>query len=46
MTTKPTIERIDDPVKLFVEHETVIMRSAAITQELWEGVMEKGMLGE
>ena len=39
-------ERITAAVQLIYEHETIVMRNAALTQELWEQIMAEDMLGE
>ena len=44
--TRSTTERIKAAVQLIYEHETIVMRNAALTQELWEQIMAEDMLGE
>ena len=44
--TMSTIERIQATKQLLIDNEATIMGNAAVTQELWEAMMHKGMLGD
>jgi hypothetical protein len=41
-----TTEKIEAVVNLWIQTESTIMGHAALTQEIWEETMTKGMLGE
>jgi len=41
-----TTEKIEAVVNLWIQNESTIMGHAALTQEIWEETMTKGMLGE
>jgi hypothetical protein len=44
--TMSTLEKIQATKQLLIDNEATIMGNAAVTQELWEAMMHKGMLGD
>jgi hypothetical protein len=47
-TTMSMGEKIQATAQLLIDYEAtiIVMGNAALTQELWEGLMHKGMLGK